>query len=306
MAVNHPAARIARAFPAGPCLLDFQGFLDRPMGRTEMGPSKVLVLGVIDWRPVQNCLKAYVLFNGEIKEIVRNMAGEDNPNTPVDTFTLKLLDRCTLSHLPATSYVHDVVVNVVNDVKDGLVDRSAKALTEVGVVKARLDGLVESMDALPNSEMFGTLRGEVLAIKVVAEAAELSARTIIEDAESKLKAQARQMDERMAGISASNASLERKVKGLEEIVRRMLEADENVKRLDDLAAEKAAEQASEALLSLDQYQKLLQDKNWGQVRAILKGFGLTAEKGESLDQIRLKAENAYARQLQVKAAQAAA
>jgi len=301
--VKHPAARIADKFPAGPCILEFPGFMNRHMGRAEMGMDRVLVVEVTDMRPVQQVLKAIVWHNGEQRELVRNLAGESNPNTPVDPFTLEVLDRATMYHLPSTSYVHDVVVNVVNDVKDGLVDRSAKALTEVGTVSARLNGLKEHVDGLPNTAAFNALRAEVLAIKVVADAAELSARAVVASAEEALKAQARQLDERMAGVSASNAALERKVATLSGVVQRMLEANENVKQLDEIAEQKAAEAASQALLSLDDYRARLQGMNFAQLRSELKRFGITIKSGET-ESLRLQAENEYARQLQIQAAKA--
>lgn len=307
-----PAQVIARKFPTAPCLLVFDS---KALEGRKVGKTTALVLSVIDdthdenGRRVGRMRAAYIdLAKGNSPQLLtRNLTTEHSQGVANhDAHTFEVLQNSEMFLLPDTALMRQVIEAVINEVKDGLVDRSAAAVEKVGLVSARLDALDVLVGALPSTQEFRELRADLLGVKVTAEAAELGARALIADAEARLKEQSREMSERLAGMSAKNAALEATVLELKAQVRRMLEADENVKRLDEIADQKAAELANQALLGMDEYRARLQSMNWAQVRSELRGFGLDAVKGEDLDTVRLKAENAYARRRQVQAAQSSA
>jgi len=304
-----PAQVIARKFPTTPCLLVFDS---KALEGRVVGKTTALVISVLDesreegGRRVGRMRAAYIdLAKGGSPQILsRNLTTEHSQGIANhDTHTFEVLQNSEMFLLPDSALMREVIEQVINSVKDGLVDRSAAAVEKVGLVSARLEALDVLVGALPSTKEFRELRTEMLGVKTIAEAGELGAQALIADAEARLKEQARELSERLAGMSAKNAALEADVKELKAQVRRMLEANENVKLLDEIAEQKAAEAAGQALLSLDEYRARLQGMNFAQLRKELKTFDITVSSGET-ESLRIQAENAYLRRLQIQAAKA--
>lgn len=208
MSSKSPAARIAAKFPTRPCILLVKDVkINRPGGLVSMGTSILQVLEVRDRRPVEPRMVATVFFNGEVRELTRNFGNEDNPNTLVDPFTMRLLDECEMELLPTSGYVGDVVRNVVNEVKDGLVDRSVEATQAVGEVRAALDALKVRVDSLPVAGDYRQMEKDFAAIKLLAGNVEdrlanalKAAETLQAQRESRQQAQFDAQASRMAAL----------------------------------------------------------------------------------------------------------
>lgn len=208
MSSKSPAARIAAKFPTRPCILLVKDVkINRPGGLVSMGTSILQVLEVRDRRPVEPRMVATVFFNGEVRELTRNFGNEDNPNTLVDPFTMRLLDECEMELLPTSGYVADVVRNVVNEVKDGLVDRSVEATQAVGEVRAALDALKVRVDSLPVAGDYRQMEKDFAAIKLLAGNVEdrlanalKAAETLQTQRESRQQAQFDAQASRMAAL----------------------------------------------------------------------------------------------------------
>lgn len=213
MSSKSPAARIAAKFPTRPCILLVKDVkINRPGGLVSMGTSILQVLEVRDRRPVEPRMVATVFFNGEVRELTRNFGNEDNPNTLVDPFTMRLLDECEMELLPTSGYVGDVVRNVVNEVKDGLVDRSVEATQAVGEVRAALDALKVRVDSLPVAGDYRQMEKDFAAIKLLAGNVEDRLANALKAAET-LQAQRESRQQAQFDAQASRmAALEQQVK----------------------------------------------------------------------------------------------
>lgn len=213
MSSKSPAARIAAKFPTRPCILLVKDVkINRPGGLVSMGTSILQVLEVRDRRPVEPRMVATVFFNGEVRELTRNFGNEDNPNTLVDPFTMRLLDECEMELLPTSGYVADVVRNVVNEVKDGLVDRSVEATQAVGEVRAALDALKVRVDSLPVAGDYRQMEKDFAAIKLLAGNVEDRLANALKAAET-LQAQRESRQQAQFDAQASRmAALEQQVK----------------------------------------------------------------------------------------------
>lgn len=213
MSSKSPAARIAAKFPTRPCILLVKDVkINRPGGLVSMGTSILQVLEVRDRRPVEPRMVATVFFNGEVRELTRNFGNEDNPNTLVDPFTMRLLDECEMELLPTSGYVGDVVRNVVNEVKDGLVDRSVEATQAVGEVRAALDALKVRVDSLPVAGDYRQMEKDFAAIKLLAGNVEERLANALKAAET-LQAQRESRQQAQFDAQASRmAALEQQVK----------------------------------------------------------------------------------------------
>lgn len=213
MSSKSPAARIAAKFPTRPCILLVKDVkINRPGGLVSMGTSILQVLEVRDRRPVEPRMVATVFFNGEVRELTRNFGNEDNPNTLVDPFTMRLLDECEMELLPTSGYVADVVRNVVNEVKDGLVDRSVEATQAVGEVRAALDALKVRVDSLPVAGDYRQMEKDFAAIKLLAGNVEERLANALKAAET-LQAQRESRQQAQFDAQASRmAALEQQVK----------------------------------------------------------------------------------------------
>lgn len=182
---SSPAQIIASKFPTQVCLLRFRSTVaDHNEVRTSPFWTTAIVLSVLP-RTVERkkpdgstklggTIEAFVVIperGNDVKKLVRNLDNEDSGQV-YDALTFNMLKESEIILLPTQEHVRDVVVGVVNAIKDGLVDRSVQATQAAGEAHAAVEALKLRIESLPVVDDYRKMEKEFAGIKLLADSVE--------------------------------------------------------------------------------------------------------------------------------------